>query len=162
MSFHWLHYICAILTLTPQINVPVFCLIYSKQTTARQSIVSRPQVVVWPGHTCALTGCHNTDKSVKNYVKLMRCFYEYKIWNLGGLVQDWYVITLQWRHNETDGVSIHQPQRKHQSSASLAFVNGIHQWPVNSPFKGPVVRRMVPLDDVILIYGCAILRPGSI
>ena len=30
--------------------------------------------------------------------------------------------------------------RKHQSSASLAFVRGIHRWPVNSPHKGPVVR----------------------
>ena len=29
-------------------------------------------------------------------------------------------------------------QRKHQSSASLAFVRGIHRWPVNSPHKGPV------------------------
>ena len=27
-------------------------------------------------------------------------------------------------------------QRKHQSSASLAFVRGIHRWPVNSPHKG--------------------------
>ena len=27
-------------------------------------------------------------------------------------------------------------QRKHQSSASLAFVRGIHRWPVNSPTKG--------------------------
>ena len=26
-------------------------------------------------------------------------------------------------------------QRKHQSSASLAFVQGIHRWPVNSPHK---------------------------
>ena len=26
-------------------------------------------------------------------------------------------------------------QRKHQSSASLAFVRGIHWWPVNSPHK---------------------------
>ena len=31
-------------------------------------------------------------------------------------------------------------QRKHQSSASLAFVRGIHWWPVNSPHKGPVTR----------------------
>ena len=27
-------------------------------------------------------------------------------------------------------------QRKHQSSGSLAFVRGIHRWPVNSPQKG--------------------------
>ena len=29
-------------------------------------------------------------------------------------------------------------QRKHKSSASLAFVWGIHRWPVNSPHKWPV------------------------
>ena len=42
-------------------------------------------------------------------------------------------------------------QRKHQSSASLAFVRGIHRWPVNSPHKGPVTRKMLPFDDVILM-----------
>ena len=42
-------------------------------------------------------------------------------------------------------------QRKHQSSASLAFVIGIHRWPVNSPYKGPVTRKMFPSDDVIII-----------
>ena len=31
-------------------------------------------------------------------------------------------------------------QRKHQSSASLAFVWGIHRGPVNSPHKWPVTR----------------------
>ena len=35
-------------------------------------------------------------------------------------------------------------QRKHQSSASLAFVRGIHRGPVNSPHKGPVTRKMCP------------------
>ena len=34
-------------------------------------------------------------------------------------------------------------QRKHQSSASLAFVRGIHKW--------PVTRKMFPFDDVIII-----------
>ena len=41
-------------------------------------------------------------------------------------------------------------QRKHQSFASLAFVWGIHRWPVNSPRKGPVTRKMFPFDDVII------------
>ena len=41
-------------------------------------------------------------------------------------------------------------QTKHQSSASLAFVWGIHRWPVNSPHKGPVTRKMFPFDDVIM------------
>ena len=41
-------------------------------------------------------------------------------------------------------------ERKHQSSASLAFVWGIHRWPVNSPHKWPVTRKMFPFDDVIM------------
>ena len=43
-------------------------------------------------------------------------------------------------------------QRKHQSSASLAFVRGIHRGPVNSPHKWPVTRKMFPFDDVIMQY----------
>ena len=70
--------------------------------------------------------------------------------------------TLQWRHNERDGVSNHQPhdcllnrfwaadQRKHQSSASLADVWGIHRRQMNSPHKGPVTLKMFPFDDVIM------------
>ena len=41
-------------------------------------------------------------------------------------------------------------QRKHQSSASLAWVRGIHQSPVNSPHKWPVTRKMFPFDYVIM------------
>ena len=41
-------------------------------------------------------------------------------------------------------------QRKHQSSVSLTFVPGIHRWPVNSPHKWPVTRKMFPFDDVIM------------
>ena len=44
-------------------------------------------------------------------------------------------------------------QRKHQRSASLAFVRGIHRRPVNFPHKWPVTRKMFPLDDVIMIIG---------
>ena len=55
----------------------------------------------------------------------------------------WVVIALQWHHNERNGVSNHRrldgmlnrlsgaDQRKYQSSASLAFVRGIHWWPEN-------------------------------
>ena len=39
---------------------------------------------------------------------------------------------------------------KHQSSASVAFVRGIHWWPVDSPYKGPVTWKMFPFDAVIM------------
>ena len=42
-------------------------------------------------------------------------------------------------------------QRKHQSSASLAFVRGFHRGPVNSPHKWPVTRKLFPFDDVIMM-----------
>ena len=73
-----------------------------------------------------------------------------------------FVGPLRWRHNGRDCVSNHQPhhcslnryldadQRKHQSSASLAFVWGIHRGPVNSPQKWPVARKMFPFDGVIM------------
>ena len=43
-------------------------------------------------------------------------------------------------------------QRKHQSSASLAFERGIHRRPLNSPHKGPVTRKMFQFDDVIMDF----------
>ena len=41
-------------------------------------------------------------------------------------------------------------QRKHQSSASLAFAGGFHGWPVNSPHKWPVTQKMFSFYDVIM------------
>ena len=41
-------------------------------------------------------------------------------------------------------------QRK-QSSASLAFVWGIHRGLVSPPHKWPVTRKMFPFDDVIML-----------
>ena len=41
-------------------------------------------------------------------------------------------------------------QIKHQSSASLAFVRGIHRGPVNSPHKWPVTPKRFPFDYVIM------------
>ena len=49
-------------------------------------------------------------------------------------------------------------QRKHQGSASLAFVWGFHRGPVNSPHKGPETRKKFPFDDVIM-WNCMIRVP---
>ena len=73
-------------------------------------------------------------------------------------------LPLQWRHNGRSSVLNHWridcfltripgvDQRKRQSSASLAFVKGIHRWPVNSPHKGPVTRKMFPFHDAIIQF----------
>ena len=41
-------------------------------------------------------------------------------------------------------------QRIYQSPGSLAFVQGIHWWPMNSAHKGPVTRKMFLFDDVTM------------
>ena len=41
-------------------------------------------------------------------------------------------------------------QRKHQSSASVAFVRGIHRWPMDSIRIGSVTWKMFPFDDTIM------------
>ena len=43
-------------------------------------------------------------------------------------------------------------QRKHQSSTLLAFVRGIHRWPMKSPHKGPVTPKMLTFDDVNIFW----------
>ena len=42
-------------------------------------------------------------------------------------------------------------QIKYQSSASLAFVPGIRRWPVKSPHKWPLTRKMFPFYDAIIM-----------
>ena len=49
-------------------------------------------------------------------------------------------------------------QRKHQSSAPLSFVRGIHRGPLNSPHKRPVTREMFPFGDVIMVQGNIVSR----
>ena len=68
--------------------------------------------------------------------------------------------------SQTTGVSIvysavvsSADQRKHQRSASLAFMRGFHRWPVNSPHKRPETRKMFPFDDVIMFNT---LRPNDL
>ena len=55
--------------------------------------------------------------------------------------------------------SIRRRSKKTSNSASLAFVKGIHRWPVNSPHKGPVTRKMLPFDDVVIRvrYGVSLM-----
>ena len=71
-------------------------------------------------------------------------------------------ITLRWRHNGHDGVSNHQPhdcplnrsfRRRSKKTSKLRVTGlcaGIPRWPVNSPYKWPVTRKMFPFDDVIM------------
>ena len=79
--------------------------------------------------------------------------------------------SLQWRHNDHDDVSNHQPHdcllnllfRRMSKKTSKLRVTGLCAGnlpgPGNLPHKGPVTRKMFPFDDVIvscLVSHCAI------
>ena len=79
-----------------------------------------------------------------------------KLWQQGKVIHHHDVImsTMAYQMNSLtiDYSTVYSGagQRKHQNSASLAFVWGIHRWPVNSLHKRPVTRKMFPFDDVIM------------
>ena len=101
--------------------------------------------------TCQIL-CHFSKWFVSETARLNRCYKTVEIkWSMSypclmipimssSIRFELKMISaLQWRHNGRDCVSNHLPivystvysgtdQRKHQSSASLAFVQGIHQW----------------------------------
>ena len=49
--------------------------------------------------------------------------------------------------------AVYSDQRKHQSYASMAFVQGIHRRPVNFPHKWPATLKIFQFDDVIMKQG---------
>ena len=86
-----------------------------------------------------------------------------------GLRPNWLVLTFLWLVDNYGDVIIGEmaiqitsltiiystvysgaDQRKHLSPVSLAFVRGIHRWPINSPHKGSVTREMFLFGDVII------------
>ena len=55
-----------------------------------------------------------------------------------------------WHHCNDSTVYSGADKRKYQSSASLAFVRGIHRDRWIPRTKGPVTRKMFPFDEVIM------------
>ena len=74
-----------------------------------------------------------------------------------------------WRHNERDGILNHlrldyllkrlfrHRSKKTSNCVLLAFVGGIHRWPVDSPHKGSVARKLFLSDVFIMLLGWALV-----
>ena len=81
----------------------------------------------------------------------------------------WNRIALHWRHNDHDVVSNHQPhgyllnrlfRRRSKKTSKLRVTGrcvGNSPGPVKSPHKGPVTRKMLPFDDVIMCPEAAVM-----
>ena len=74
-----------------------------------------------------------------------KCYHHYNDVVMGTIASQITSLTIVYSTVYSDA-----DKKKHQSSASLAFVRGIHRGPVNSPHKWPVTRKMF-FDDVTMI-----------
>ena len=82
-----------------------------------------------------------------------------------------YGLPLQWRHNERNDPSNHQPHicllnrlfRRRLKKISKLRVTGLCEGnsPVNSQHKGPVTRKMFPFDDVIMVRNRRLIRSAD-
>ena len=80
-----------------------------------------------------------------------------------------YRSSLRWNCNGRDDVSNHQPRycllnrlfghrsKKTPKFRVTCFCATIHRWPVNSPHKWPVTRKMLSFDYVIIVEHISIL-----
>ena len=81
-----------------------------------------------------------------------------------GIRVDALLMPLQWHHNGCDGVSNHQRldcllnrlfrhwSKKTSKLHVTGLCAGIHRWPVNAQYKGPVTRKVLPFDYVIVAH----------
>ena len=68
-------------------------------------------------------------------------------------------VSLQWRHNERDGVSNHRRldcllsrlfRHRLKETSNLPVTGLCKGWPMDSPHKGPLTRKIFSFDGVIM------------
>ena len=114
--------------------------------------LSEPMMVLFTDAYVTRSRCVNEPLyRVTDGVDTRRLISHYNDIIMGALASQ--ITSLSIVYSTVDSGANH---RKHQSSASLAFVRGIHRWPVNSPHKCPVTRKMFPFDNVIMTLHVAV------
>ena len=92
-----------------------------------------------------IIGMHSVHCTLFMWLTLHLSVWHYDDVRMGAIASQITSLTIVYSIVYSDA-----DQRKHQSSASLAFVRGIHRGPVNFPHKWPVTRKMFSFDDVIM------------
>ena len=113
-------------------------------------------VVIFCGAKCTTTKQNTTrhieSSDLSRFTCLLEC-YHYNDVRMSMVASQITSLTIVY-----SAVYSGADQRKHQSSASLAFVRGIHRWPMNYPHKGIVTPKMFPFDDVIMFLDSFLRR----
>ena len=113
------------------------------EQTAQSPVIWDAMTLMWCHYndadlllSTAVTGHHTVRRSVRQS-GLVRSHYNDVIVGAIASLITCLMIVYSTVYSDAD-------QRKHQSSASLACVRGIHQGPVNSPHRWPVTRKIFP------------------
>ena len=86
--------------------------------------------------------------SIGMWIELFLKFLHHAVFHYSDVIMDAMASQITSLTIVSSTVCSGADRRKHQSSASLSFVRGIHLWPVSSPHKWPVTRKCFPFDDV--------------
>ena len=105
------------------------------------STLNQPLLFFWHGSACEISGWNH----ISDYHTVLKTYH------YNDVIKSAMASRITSLTSVYSTVYSGADQRKHQSSASLAFVRGIHRRPVNSQQKWPVTRQIFPFDDVIMI-----------
>ena len=94
----------------------------------------------------------NNDRFICNLQRLKSNGYHYNDAIMSAIASQITGLTIVYSIIYSD-----EDLRKHQSSASLAFVPGIHRWSVKSPHKRPVTRKCFHLMMSSWFNGIAVI-----
>ena len=130
--------------ISQQLNSAVNCNLDGKHNPVYsvQSLAWLPKARPWmgPGHQYSLLHCVETVCSENDflyYSDVMMSMMAFQITSLTII----YSI-----------VDSYADQRKTSKLRVTGFVRGIHRWPVNSPHKWPVTRKIFAFDAVIMSF----------
>ena len=104
------------------------CGFYITLLSAIFIVVWYPFTKVWTSNRMHMRSLFESGKSFSKISKIFFCMYHYSDLIMSTVASQ---IISVWSVYST--VCSGPDQRKHQSSASLAFVRRIHMWPVNCP-----------------------------
>ena len=94
---------------------------------------------------------HQPGKLIVKYTDPFKHGYTLMLWNSFCRKHNELQI-LQWRHNGHDGVPNHQPHHclLNRLFERISKKTSKLWWPMKSPHKWPITRKMFPFDDIIM------------
>ena len=110
--------------------------------SAPSIVTGVPSSPWWSCHLKIIPGMFHQLTSYENF-KLKLCHYNDVI--MSAMASQITSLTIVYSN------VLRRKSKKTSKLRVIGICAGIHRWPVNSPHKGPVTRKMFQFDDVIMV-----------